>query len=108
MKTFKFEMGDSFIFYSGNNLGKAIQSFVTDCSGYVTWIESIKEVGDIPTTVNSHDDLVAHLHCAIGHIEHMAAWIGEQRAGYSFEPLGEDMPDMRAALKARAKEQGGA
>jgi hypothetical protein len=51
-----------------------------------------------------HDDLVAHLHCAIGHIEHMAAWIGEQRAGYSFESLGEDMPDIRAAL-SRAKEQ---
>lgn len=57
-------------------------------------------------TVNSHDALVAHLHCAIGHIEHMAAWIGEQQAVYSFEGLGEDMPSIRAAL-SRAKEQGG-
>lgn len=56
--------------------------------------------------VNSHDDLVAQLSCAIGHIEHMAAWIGEQQAGYSFESLGEDTPGIRAAL-SRAKAQGG-
>lgn len=38
------------------------------------------------------------LRTAISHIEHMAAWIGKQNAGYSFESLGEDMPGIRAAL----------
>lgn len=37
------------------------------------------------------------LKAAIGHIEHMAAWIAKQNAGYSFESLGEDMPGIRAA-----------
>lgn len=37
------------------------------------------------------------LKLAIQHIEHMAAWIGAQNAGYSFESLGEDMPGIRAA-----------
>lgn len=45
------------------------------------------------------------LRTAAGHIEHMAAWIGKQNAGYSFESLGEDMPDIRAAI---AKAEGGA
>jgi len=39
------------------------------------------------------------LRTAIAHIEHMAAWITAQNAGYSFESLGEDMPNIRAALK---------
>src|SRR5713226_1282015 len=37
------------------------------------------------------------LKTAIQHIEHMAAWITAQNAGYSFEALGEDMPGIRAA-----------
>lgn len=41
------------------------------------------------------------LQTAISHIEHMAAWIGAQRAGYSFESLGEDMPDIKAALQTQ-------
>ncbi len=41
------------------------------------------------------------LRCAIRHIEHMAAWIGKQSAGYSFESLGEDMPGIAAALAER-------
>lgn len=32
------------------------------------------------------------------HIEHMAAWIGKQNGGYSFEALGEDMPGIDLAL----------
>lgn len=40
----------------------------------------------------------AALKLAIGHIEHMAAWIGKQPASYSFEALGEDMPSMKSAL----------
>ena len=41
----------------------------------------------------------AALKIAIGHIEHMSAWIEKQNAGYSFESIGEDMPGLRAALK---------
>lgn len=57
---------------------------------------------------NSHADLVKALEVAVAHIEHMAAWITARNAGlsgqktstslYSFEGLGEDMPDIRAAL----------
>lgn len=43
---------------------------------------------------------VKALALAIQHIEHMAAWIAKQNAGYSFESLGEDMPGMKAALTA--------
>lgn len=42
-----------------------------------------------------HDEL----RTAIRHIEHMAAWIGKQNSGYSFEGLGEDMPSIHAALE---------
>lgn len=46
------------------------------------------------------------LQLAIGHIEHMGAWIGRTNAAepghlvgsYSFEGLGEDLPDIKAAL----------
>ena len=44
--------------------------------------------------------LLKALDLALSHIEHMAAWITAQKAGYSFESLGEDMPDIRAALAA--------
>lgn len=43
------------------------------------------------------------LSTAISHIEHMSAWITDQKAGYSFESLGEDLPGIRAAAA-----QGGA
>ena len=46
------------------------------------------------------DSLIKALELAVSHIEHMAAWIGEQRRGYSFESLGEDMPGIKAALSA--------
>lgn len=42
------------------------------------------------------------LETAIQHIEHMSAWITKQNAGYSFESLGEDMPNIRAALSRAA------
>lgn len=38
------------------------------------------------------------LKTACQHIDHMAAWITKQNAGYMFESLGEDMPDIRATL----------
>jgi hypothetical protein len=43
-------------------------------------------------------DLLTELQKAVLYIEHMAAWIGKQNAGYSFESLGEDMPGIRAAI----------
>lgn len=53
-------------------------------------------------TVEFHIDRVAVLEGALQeakhHIEHMAAWIGKQNGGYSFEALGEDMPGIDAAL----------
>lgn len=48
----------------------------------------------------SAPELQQALKTALDHIEHMAAFIGSQNAGYSFESLGEDMPGMRAALKS--------
>lgn len=42
------------------------------------------------------------LETAIKHIEHMAAWIGKQNAGYSFESLGEDMDGLRAVLRGQS------
>lgn len=50
----------------------------------------------------SHDMLAA-LKVANDHIEHMAKWIGDQKAGYSFEALGEDMPGIRAAIELAEK-----
>lgn len=50
----------------------------------------------------AEDELLAALKLAVSHIEHMAAWIVERRAGYSFESLGEDMPGIYAALRARS------
>ena len=35
---------------------------------------------------------------AVGHIEHMAAWVTDQRKGYNFEAMGEDMTSIRAAI----------
>lgn len=48
--------------------------------------------------VNSHDDILAALKLAVGHIEHMAAFFGGKGLGYSFESLGEDVPGIRAAI----------
>lgn len=49
-------------------------------------------------------DPFASLKIAVDHIEHMANFISamneKHNAGYSFESLGEDMPDIRAALSA--------
>lgn len=45
---------------------------------------------------------------AIEHLEHMAAWISANNSGYSFEALGEDMPDIKAALANHASEAKGA
>lgn len=47
--------------------------------------------------------LTAALQCALGHIDHMTAFIGKANRGefsgcYDFESLGEDMPEMKAAL----------
>lgn len=47
--------------------------------------------------MSPHTDAGALLKLAIQHIDHMAAWISAQNAGYSFESLGEDMPSIRQA-----------
>jgi len=38
------------------------------------------------------------LKVAIGHIDHMAAWIGKNNSGYSFEALNEDIDGIRSAV----------
>lgn len=55
----------------------------------------------LPDRGEDRKDLRAALKCAKGHIEHMAAWIGSQNAGYSFESLGEDMPGINTALNGK-------
>lgn len=50
--------------------------------------------------VEQRDALLAALKTGADNIEHMAAWIAEQNAGYSFECLGEDMPGIRSAIAA--------
>lgn len=58
----------------------------------------------LPSAHSGDAALVEALRCAVGHIEHMAAWIGERnREGtrmttYSFESLGEDMSGIKAPL----------
>lgn len=52
----------------------------------------------IPMEVGAELTQKQALTLAIHHIEHMAAWITAQNAGYSFESLGEDMPGIRAAV----------
>ena len=47
--------------------------------------------------------LRAALRCAVGHIEHQAAWIIKQKGGYSFESLGEDMPGIKQALSGQGE-----
>ena len=43
MKTFKFEMGGMFVFYSGETLGKAILAFIKHRPNYVDLITAITE-----------------------------------------------------------------
>jgi hypothetical protein len=52
----------------------------------------------IPMDANAELTPQQALRLALAHIEHMSAWIAAQKAGYSFESLGEDMPGMRAAV----------
>jgi hypothetical protein len=52
-----------------------------------------------------HRDLMNALELAIGHIDHMAAFIASQNAGYSFESLGEDSDNIRLPLAAFKGEQ---
>lgn len=47
--------------------------------------------------MTTEQELREALRTAVGHIEHMAAWIAARPAGYSFEGLGEDMPTIYAA-----------
>jgi hypothetical protein len=47
---------------------------------------------------DTKDRLVGALRTAIDHIEHMSAFLSKLQAGYSFEGIGEDMPNLRDAL----------
>jgi len=68
------------------------------------WIQGFnagwEQAWDCRLAAEDDEALRKALRTAIGHIEHMAAWISKQKAGYSFASLGEDMPDIRAALAA--------
>ncbi len=43
MKRFKFELGGSYIYYTGDNLGKAIKAFIEHRPNRVEEIEEITE-----------------------------------------------------------------
>jgi len=57
-----------------------------------------KEIARLMNLGVAASEMLAALKVARGHIQHMAAWITEQSAGYSFEGLGEDMPGIDAAI----------
>lgn len=70
----------------------------------VSWKDQAKEMcGRAMQEFERSLELQKALGLAIGHIEHMAAWITERNKGgplvstYSFESLGEDMPGIKAA-----------
>lgn len=75
-----------------------IQSFMADREGHVRYDLSAKCYVVIDEAEKQSLDRSAALKLAIDHIEHMAKWIATQKAGYSFEGLGEDLPSIRAAL----------
>ena len=62
-----------------------------------------QEISPLPaadTLKIQRNELRTALKVAIDHIEHMSAFIATQRLGYSFESLGEDMPEMKSALES--------
>ena len=82
----------------------------SECGGIgVIWQDGdfLASYGDAlseDATQTREAELVAALKMAVDHIEHMAAWITRLNSVYSFESLGEDMPNIKAALPAgRAK-----
>lgn len=74
----------------------------------VTWKQQAKEMGDrAEQEILRSLGLERELAKAIGHIEHMAAWITKMNSDYhvgtySFEGLGEDMPGFKAACHLAA------
>lgn len=81
---------DGATLYDGDDLGSAKAAAQAD---YEKRVLSCLEYTTPPARINEA------LKTAIQHIEHMAAWIEKQNAGYSFESLGEDMDRLRAALR---------
>lgn len=49
-------------------------------------------------SLDTKDCLVGSLRTAIDHIEHMSEFLSKLQVGYSFEGIGEDMPNLRDAL----------
>lgn len=86
---------------------KELDEFIPGWREELSEISKLKaEVARLTTALASPPAPVSRsagdaLRTAIGHIEHMAAWIGKQNAGYSFESLSEDMPGIREALTER-------
>jgi len=61
---------------------------------------TLQAIGVLVETGGQRLELATALKTAIGHIEHMSKFIADQKAGYSFESLGEDMEAIRAPLDA--------
>lgn len=55
-------------------------------------------ISGVKAALESGNSYAGARQTAIGHIDHMAAWITKQNAVYSFESLGEDMPGIRTAV----------
>lgn len=87
---------DALEFYNGRHPEAII---APSDMGYVTLSQSPRDARP-----EANAETAAALKCAIGHIEHMANYIGGQHRGenihgaYSFESLGEDMDGIKAAL----------
>lgn len=75
-----------------------------NCNGPLWRVSAMEDRNEAFKCANDMFDRSMLLHTAlrtaVQHIEHMAAWIGKQNAGYSFESLGEDMPGIREAVKS--------
>lgn len=76
-----------------------------NCNGPLWRVSAMDDRNEAFKCANDTFDRLAAaqraLQTAVDHIEHMAAWVGKQQAGYSFESLGEDMPSIKAQLPAR-------
>jgi len=59
---------------------------------------TLQALGVLVETGGQRLELATALKTAIGHIEHMSKFIADQKAGYSFESLGEDMGIIREPL----------
>ena len=80
-----------------HTLGLARQTMRNVAKGLRTGRAAAEQYGPL-VPLSERANLRKVLRAALGHIEHMAAWIGKQNRGYSFESLGEDIDLIRAAI----------